>query len=148
MQFRYFGKDKTIVSEVGLGTWQLGGDWGTVDDAAAEKIDEAAEAAAAAGAQFDPKSMQAEALRRIADQIDSVAARVRDADLDSIVGDVSNFARRNPLLFIGAAAAVGFAATSEAGWLSESSLRNRFKRANAQIIIAGFQPDGEIVCKM
>ena len=38
MKFRQFGKDETAVSEVGLGTWQLGGDWGTVGDEEAEKI--------------------------------------------------------------------------------------------------------------
>ena len=38
MQFRHFGKEETAVSEVGLGTWQLGGDWGTVGDKEAEKI--------------------------------------------------------------------------------------------------------------
>jgi aryl-alcohol dehydrogenase-like predicted oxidoreductase len=38
MQFRHFGKEETAVSEVGLGTWQLGGDWGTVDDKEAERI--------------------------------------------------------------------------------------------------------------
>ncbi len=36
MKYRNFGKEDTAVSEVGLGTWQLGDDWGTVDDAAAE----------------------------------------------------------------------------------------------------------------
>lgn len=28
MQVRHFRKGATIVSEVGPGTWQLGGDWG------------------------------------------------------------------------------------------------------------------------
>jgi len=38
MKYRSFGKEDTAVSEVGLGTWQLGGDWGTVGDDEAEKI--------------------------------------------------------------------------------------------------------------
>jgi aryl-alcohol dehydrogenase-like predicted oxidoreductase len=42
MQFRPFGRDAIKVSEIGLGTWQLGGDWGNVDDATAEATLEAA----------------------------------------------------------------------------------------------------------
>lgn len=41
MNRRNFDK-QTAVSEIGLGTWQLGGDWGTVDDAMAERILETA----------------------------------------------------------------------------------------------------------
>lgn len=36
MKYRTFGD--TQVSEIGLGTWQLGADWGDVDDATAEKV--------------------------------------------------------------------------------------------------------------
>lgn len=36
MKYRTFGD--TRVSEIGLGTWQLGADWGDVDDATAEKV--------------------------------------------------------------------------------------------------------------
>lgn len=38
MKYRTFGQTKWRVSEVGLGTWQLGGDWRAVDAAAAVKI--------------------------------------------------------------------------------------------------------------
>jgi len=41
MKQRQGGKT-TAVSEIGLGTWQLGGDWGTVDDKAAMQIMETA----------------------------------------------------------------------------------------------------------
>ena len=36
MKYRTFGNNK--VSEIGLGTWQLGADWGDVNDATAEKV--------------------------------------------------------------------------------------------------------------
>lgn len=38
MKKRPFGTNKTMVSEVGLGTWQIGGSWGTVEDETAMKI--------------------------------------------------------------------------------------------------------------
>jgi len=36
MHFRHFGNETAKVSEIGLGTWQLGGNWGPVDDKTAE----------------------------------------------------------------------------------------------------------------
>jgi aryl-alcohol dehydrogenase-like predicted oxidoreductase len=42
MNFRNFGKMGPKVSEIGLGCWQLGGDWGDVDDYTAQKVLEAA----------------------------------------------------------------------------------------------------------
>ncbi len=38
MHKRPVGLDKTMVSEVGLGTWQIGGSWGTVEDKTAMEI--------------------------------------------------------------------------------------------------------------
>ena len=38
MKERPFGNKTRTVSEIGLGTWQLGGDWGSVTDRAAEEI--------------------------------------------------------------------------------------------------------------
>ncbi len=39
MKKRPFGTNKTMVSEVGLGTWQIGGSWGgTVEDKTAMNI--------------------------------------------------------------------------------------------------------------
>lgn len=42
MHFRQFGKEGWKVSEIGLGTWQLGGDWGTVTENDARAILKAA----------------------------------------------------------------------------------------------------------
>ena len=38
MNYRTFGNTGWKVSEIGLGTWQIGGDWGDVDDSTAEKV--------------------------------------------------------------------------------------------------------------
>jgi aryl-alcohol dehydrogenase-like predicted oxidoreductase len=38
MNNRPFGKEKTTVSEIGLGAWQIGGDWGDVDEDTADAI--------------------------------------------------------------------------------------------------------------
>jgi aryl-alcohol dehydrogenase-like predicted oxidoreductase len=42
MNFRNFGETGPSVSEIGLGCWQLGGDWGDVDDYTAQKVLEGA----------------------------------------------------------------------------------------------------------
>ena len=42
MNFRNFGEMGSSVSEIGLGCWQLGGDWGNVDDYTAQKVLEGA----------------------------------------------------------------------------------------------------------
>jgi aryl-alcohol dehydrogenase-like predicted oxidoreductase len=42
MEQRVLGRTKRLVSVVGLGTWQLGADWGSVDDAAAGAVLDAA----------------------------------------------------------------------------------------------------------
>ena len=42
MNLRKLGNTGRMVSEVGLGCWQLGADWGTVDDFTAQKTLEAA----------------------------------------------------------------------------------------------------------
>jgi len=36
MHYRRFGSEAIKVSEIGLGTWQLGADWGTVDETSAQ----------------------------------------------------------------------------------------------------------------
>ena len=38
MKHRAFGREQRRVSEIGLGTWQIGGDWGEVSDEVADSI--------------------------------------------------------------------------------------------------------------
>jgi len=42
------------------------------------------------------------------ERLDQYASRLRDADLDTLTGDVRTFVRRNPALAIGGAVVVGF----------------------------------------
>lgn len=78
--------------------------------ATAEHIDEAEEAALKAGASFSDGSYAKKASEAAAAQINSVSAALRATDLDKIGHEVSQFAKRNPVAFISAAAALGFAA--------------------------------------
>jgi hypothetical protein len=79
-------------------------------DQAVDGMENAANAAGSASDAFDPNSLQAAALDQLGAQINSVAARLRDKPLDEMTDDVAVFARNNPLLFLGGAALVGFAA--------------------------------------
>lgn len=81
-----------------------------VKDQAADKVQQAANAADAAALQFDPASPQAQAVNQVAEHIEDVAAKLRSADVRDLADQATDFARRNPALFIGAAALAGFAA--------------------------------------
>ena len=77
---------------------------------ALDEMDDAASAADAARDEFEPNSLQSAALEQISAQINAVATQLRDKPIDVMVDDVAVFARKNPLLFLGGAALVGFAA--------------------------------------
>jgi hypothetical protein len=79
-------------------------------DAAVEKADQFAAAAEAAERQFDPSSMQAEALRVASEQISDAMDHIRNKPVDELIDDAALFAKRNPLLVLGGAALAGFAA--------------------------------------
>lgn len=79
--------------------------------AAAEEVQSASDAASAAAGQFDSGSIQAQVAHQIADQIEGIAIHLRQSNYNDLAEQASDFARRNPLLFIGGAAALGFAAS-------------------------------------
>lgn len=83
----------------------------TARQAAADEVQSAADAANAAAAQFDTGSFQAQVAHQIADQIEAIATHLRQTNVSGLVAQTSDFARRNPLLFVGGAAALGFATT-------------------------------------
>jgi hypothetical protein len=64
-----------------------------------------------AAGEFDTAMPQAaQYIRQASEQIQSVADVVRERDMRELVGEVENFARRQPTLFFGGAMILGFAA--------------------------------------
>lgn len=64
-----------------------------------------------AAGEFDTAMPQAaHYIRQASEQIQSVADVVRERDMRELVGEVENFARRQPTLFFGGAMILGFAA--------------------------------------
>lgn len=80
-------------------------------DTAAEEARKAANAADAAAAEFDPSSMQAQAIEQIASRIEDIAAQIRSSDIDRVARTVRETAERNPIMFLAGAALAGFAVT-------------------------------------
>jgi ElaB/YqjD/DUF883 family membrane-anchored ribosome-binding protein len=79
--------------------------------AGADYIGLLASAAQRAAGEFEGDVPQAARLiRQAAVQIGSVAVAVRDRDVRELVGEVEQFARRQPTLFFGGALFLGFAA--------------------------------------
>lgn len=77
---------------------------------AAERANEQAERVREAGESFEDGSMAKEATDRIAENISAAAQSIENTDLAALGDDLARFARRQPLLFFGGAALLGFAA--------------------------------------
>ncbi len=80
-----------------------------VKDAAASKVQTVADAASAAASELDPAAAQAQAMHQVADQIETIAGKVRTADLGHLAQQATQVARAHPLVFLGGAAIAGFA---------------------------------------
>jgi hypothetical protein len=77
----------------------------------ADYIGSIAQAANRAAHEFDDDLPQAARyIRQASEQIQGVADTVREHDLRELVGEVQDFARRQPTLFFGGAVVLGFAA--------------------------------------
>lgn len=75
---------------------------------AASSADDTASRIREAGDAFGPDSFAHTVADRLADNLSQAASAVRDTDLGSLQQDVTEFARRNPLVFFGGAALLGF----------------------------------------
>jgi hypothetical protein len=77
----------------------------------ADFIGSIAAATERAASEFDTAMPQAaQYIRQASEQIQTVANVVRERDMRELVGEVENFARRQPTLFFGGAMILGFAA--------------------------------------
>lgn len=79
--------------------------------AGADYLGNIAQAVQRAAGQFETDVPQAaQYIRQAAGQIETVAQAVRQRDMRELVGEVQEFARRQPTLFFGGAVILGFAA--------------------------------------
>jgi hypothetical protein len=79
--------------------------------AGADYLGTIAQAVQRAAGEFQSDVPQAaQYIRQAASQISSVADAVRDRNMHELVGEVQNFAKRQPTLFFGGAVVLGFAA--------------------------------------
>ena len=79
--------------------------------AAADEVKGVSHALRAAADDLRSGSPQERTFSQFADGLADASDAIRDKDLGEIVGTVTDFARRNPLTFLGGAALLGFAAT-------------------------------------
>ncbi len=80
-------------------------------DTMAENVSGVATALRNAAQEMRSGSPQERTIGQIAESLADASDAVRDKDLGEIVRDASDLARRNPLVFLGGAALLGFAAT-------------------------------------
>ncbi|CUH38953.1 hypothetical protein JSE7799_01672 [Jannaschia seosinensis] len=80
-----------------------------IKNQATSRIDETADHIRNAGHEFGDDSYQAQAADYLASNLSQAADFIREQDLGTLSDDVSEFARRNPALFLGGAALAGFA---------------------------------------
>ncbi|GGL75281.1 hypothetical protein [Wenxinia marina] len=77
--------------------------------ATADEIHTVSEALRKAARDLQDGSPQERTFGYLADNLATMSDTVRDKDIGEMVDDLSAFARRNPLMFLGASALVGFA---------------------------------------
>jgi hypothetical protein len=76
---------------------------------ASSEVEAQAERIRAAGAEWGDDSYPAQAAGYLADGLSHAAVAIREQDLGGLMDDVTQFARRNPGMFLGGAALLGFA---------------------------------------
>lgn len=77
----------------------------------ADEVSNVASALRTAAGELREGSPQERTFGQIAEGLADASDSIRNKDLGEMASDVSNFARRNPLVFLGGAALLGFAAS-------------------------------------
>jgi hypothetical protein len=91
---------------------------------AADSAQHAADAARhAADTLREQEAWMAGLVEQGANQLAGFAQTMRDKDFRTLLADVEDFARRQPMLFTGAAMVLGFALTRAAGMAAKSTAR-------------------------
>ena len=80
-------------------------------DTAADEVKGVASALRTAADELRSGSPQERSFSQLADGLADVSDSMRDKDLGEMMGDLNGFAKRNPLVFLGGAALLGFVAT-------------------------------------
>ena len=80
-------------------------------DTAADEVKGVASALRTAADELRSGSPQERSFSQLADGLADVSETMLDKDLGEVVGDLNGFAKRNPLVFLGGAALLGFVAT-------------------------------------
>lgn len=93
-------------------------------DAAADEVKNVSSALRTAADEMRSGSAQERTFSQIADGLADASESMRDKDLGELVGAVTDFAKRNPAVFLGSAALIGFAATRFAKASSENATRS------------------------
>lgn len=112
---------------------------GQVKDAAADEVKGVASALRTAAEEMRSGSPQERTFSQIAEGLADASDAMHDKDLGEMVGAVTEFAKRNPMVFLGSAALIGFAATrfakassdSRSNSTSSSQQARRMDRADA-----------------
>ncbi|MFL4468598.1 hypothetical protein ACERZ8_01430 [Tateyamaria armeniaca] len=84
---------------------------GTAKSSVADEMSGVASALRTAAEEMRSGSPQERTFGQIAEGLADASEAMRNKDLSEMVQDVSAFARKNPLVFLGGAALIGFAAT-------------------------------------
>lgn len=94
---------------------------GQAKDAAADEVKGVASALRTAAEEMRSGSPQERTFSQIAEGLADASDAMRDKDLGEMLGAVTDFAKRNPMVFLGSAALIGFAATRFAKASSDGS---------------------------